>query len=490
MTDKIAYEALTFDDVLLIPAHSKVLPRDVDLKTQLTQNLTLSVPLVSAAMDTVTGSNMAIQMAIIGGIGILHRNQGIKEQSEEVDKVKRAESTIIQDPVTIESTRSVGDALNLIKLKSISGFPVVEDGFIRGIVTYRDLWNVTDLSTLISEVMTTGEKLITASYDTSFEDALKILADNRIEKLPLVDDKNKLTGLLTVKDIEKSRTFPDASKDSKGRLRVGAAIGVAKDSLDRAEQLINSQVDVLVIDSAHGHSEGVMKLVKKIKSLYPDQEIIAGNVVTEEGTAALIKSGADAVKVGIGPGASCTTRVVTGVGMPQLTAVMNCFKAAKEHNIPIIADGGIRYSGDIAKALASGASSVMMGSVLAGMEESPGEMILLDGRWFKSYRGMGSIGAMQKGGSDRYFQEDEEASKLVPEGIEGRVPYRGHVRDSVHQFMGGVRAAMGYCGASDIEYLRNNAKFSRVTASGIRESHPHDLIISREAPNYQSSGKV
>jgi len=398
MTDKIVYEALTFDDVLLIPAHSKVLPKDVNLKTQLTKNLTLSAPLVSAAMDTVTGSKMAIEMAIIGGIGILHRNQGIKEQSEAVDRVKRAESAIIQDPVTIESTRSVGDALKLIKFKGISGFPVVENGFIRGIVTYRDLWNVMDYSTPISEVMTSGDKLITAPYDTSFEDALKILADNRIEKLPLVDATEKLTGLLTVKDIEKSRKFPNASKDSKGRLRVGAAIGVAKDSLDRAEQIINSQVDVLVIDSAHGHSEGVLKLVKKIKSLYPKQEIIAGNVVTEEGTAALIKSGADAVKVGIGPGASCTTRVVTGVGMPQLTAIMNCYRAAKEHNIPIIADGGIRYSGDIAKALASGASSVMMGSMLAGMEESPGEMILLDGRWFKTYRGMGSIGAMQKGG--------------------------------------------------------------------------------------------
>ncbi|MCH8927633.1 MAG: IMP dehydrogenase [Candidatus Marinimicrobia bacterium] len=490
MTDKIEYEALTFDDVLLIPAHSKVLPRDVNLNTQLTKKLALSAPLVSAAMDTVTGSKMAIEMAIIGGIGILHRNQAIKEQSEAVDRVKRAESTIIQDPVTISLNSNVGDALKLLKLRSISGFPVVEDGFIRGIVTHRDIWNVTDFSTPISEVMTSGDKLITAPYDTSFEDALKILADNRIEKLPLVNDAEKLTGLLTVKDIEKSRKFPDASKDSKGRLRVGAAIGVAKDSLDRAEQLINSQVDVLVIDSAHGHSEGVLKLVEKIKSLYPEQEIIAGNVVTEEGTAALIKSGADAVKVGIGPGASCTTRVVTGVGMPQLTAVMNCYKAAKDHNIPIIADGGIRYSGDIAKALASGASSVMMGSVLAGMEESPGEMILLDGRWFKTYRGMGSIGAMQKGGSDRYFQEDEESSKLVPEGIEGRVPYRGHVRDSVHQFLGGVRAAMGYCGAPDIESFRNNAKFSRVTSSGIRESHPHDLIISREAPNYQSSGQV
>ena len=401
MTDKIEYEALTFDDVLLIPAHSKVLTRDVNMNTQLTKKLVLSAPIVFAAMDTVTGSKMAIEMEIIGGIGILHRNQGIKEQSEAVDRVKRAESTIIQDPVTISLNSNVGDALKLLKLRSISGFPVVEDGFIRGIVTHRDIWNVTDFSTPISEVMTSGDKLITAPYDTSFEDALKILADNRIEKLPLVNDAEKLTGLLTVKDIEKSRKFPDASKDSKGRLRVGAAIGVAKDSLDRAEQLINSQVDVLVIDSAHGHSEGVLKLVEKIKSLYPKQEIIAGNVVTEEGTAALIKSGADAVKVGIGPGASCTTRVVTGVGMPQLTAVMNCYKAAKDHNIPIIADGGIRYSGDIAKALASGASSVMMGSVLAGMEESPGEMILLDGRWFKTYRGMGSIGAMQKGGSDR-----------------------------------------------------------------------------------------
>ena len=490
MTEKIIFEALTFDDVLLVPAHSEVLPREVDLKSKITRNLTLSLPLVSAAMDTVTGADMAIQMAKLGGIGILHRNQSIEEQVIEVDKVKRAESTIIKDPVTIESSKTVGDTLQLIKSKGISGFPVVEDGQVRGIVTYRDLWNVEDKSIVISEVMTSGENLITAPYDTSFEEALKILADNRIEKLPLVDNSNNLKGLLTVKDIEKSRKYPNASKDSQGRLRVGAAIGVAKDSIERAERLINSQIDVLVIDSAHGHSKGVMDLLKKVKKMYPEQEVVAGNVVTGEGTKELIKHGADAVKVGIGPGASCTTRVVTGVGMPQLTAIMNCHKAAKEMNVPIIADGGIRYSGDIAKALAAGASTVMMGSVLAGMEESPGEMILLDGRWFKNYRGMGSISAMQKGGSDRYFQEDEESTKLVPEGIEGRVPYRGSVRESIHQFVGGIRAAMGYCGAPNIESLQENAQFVKITLSGIKESHPHDLIISREAPNYQSHGQI
>lgn len=490
LTDKVIFEALTFDDVLLIPAHSEILPREVDLKSKITRNLTLSLPLVSAAMDTVTGADMAIQMAKMGGIGILHRNQSIGEQVTEVDKVKRAESTIIKDPVTIESSKTVGDTLQLIKSKGISGFPVVENGYIRGIVTYRDLWNVEDKSIVISEVMTSGENLITAPYDTSFEEALKILADNRIEKLPLVDNSNNLKGLLTVKDIEKSRRFPNASKDSQGRLRVGAAIGVAKDSVERAERLINSQIDVLVIDSAHGHSKGVMELLERVKKEYPEQEVVAGNVVTEEGTEELINHGADAVKVGIGPGASCTTRVVTGVGMPQLTAIMNCQKAANKMNVPIIADGGIRYSGDIAKALAAGASTVMMGSVLAGMEESPGEMILLDGRWFKSYRGMGSIGAMRDGGSDRYFQEGEENAKLVPEGIEGRVPYRGSVRESIHQFVGGIRAAMGYCGTPNIESLQKNAQFAKITLSGIKESHPHDLIVSREAPNYQSHGQV
>ena len=490
LTEKVIIEALTFDDVLLVPAHSEVLPREVDLKSKITRNLTLSLPLVSAAMDTVTGADMAIQMAKLGGIGILHRNQSIDEQGTEVDKVKRAESTIIKDPVTIESSRTVGDTLQLIKSKDISGFPVVEDGQIRGIVTYRDLWNVEDKSIVISEVMTSGEDLITAPYNTSFEEALKILADNRIEKLPLVDNSNNLKGLLTVKDIEKSRRFPNASKDSQGRLRVGAAIGVAKDSMERAERLINSQIDVLVIDSAHGHSKGVMDLLKRVKKSYPEQEVVAGNVVTKEGTEDLINHGADAVKVGIGPGASCTTRVVTGVGMPQLTAIMNCQKAAKKMNVPIIADGGIRFSGDIAKALAAGASTVMMGSVLAGMEESPGEMILLDGRWFKNYRGMGSIGAMQSGGSDRYFQEDEEKAKLAPEGIEGRVPYRGSVRESIHQFVGGIRAAMGYCGAPNIASLQKNAQFAKITLSGMKESHPHDLIISREAPNYQSHGQV
>ncbi len=490
LEDKILYEALTFDDVLLIPAHSEVLPKDVDLNTRLTKNMKLSLPLISAAMDTVTGSEMAIQMAKLGGIGILHRNQSIEEQSAEVDRVKRAESTIIKDPVTIDSSESVGDALQLIRSEGISGFPVVHEDNLLGIVTYRDLWNVEDLSTPVSDVMTSGDKLITADIDTSFEDALKILADNRIEKLPLIGKEDKLKGLLTVKDIEKSRQFPNAAKDDQGRLRVGAAVGVSKDAMERVESLITSQVDVLVIDSAHGHSKGVLNLIKEVKKTHPDRDIIAGNVVTEEGTSELIEHGADAVKVGIGPGASCTTRVVTGAGMPQLTAILNCIKAADKHDVPLIADGGIRYSGDIAKALAAGASTVMMGSVLAGMEESPGEMILFDGRWFKTYRGMGSIGAMQTGGSDRYFQEGEETAKLVPEGIEGRVPYGGQVRDSVHQFIGGVRAAMGYCGAENIESLKNNAKFVKVTATGIKESHPHDLVISREAPNYQARGSV
>ena len=490
LEDKILYEALTFDDVLLIPANSEVLPKDVDLNTRLTKNLKLSLPLISAAMDTVTGSEMAIQMAKLGGIGILHRNQSVEEQSAEVDKVKRAESTIIKDPVTIDSSKSVGDALELIRSEGISGFPVVHEGKLHGIVTYRDLWNVDDLSTPVSDVMTSGDKLITADIDTSFDVALKLLADNRIEKLPLIGNEGKLKGLLTVKDIEKSRQFPNAAKDDQGRLRVGAAVGVSIDAMERVESLINSQVDVLVIDSAHGHSRGVLDIVKEVKKVHPGVDIIAGNVVTEEGTAELIEYGADAVKVGIGPGASCTTRVVTGAGMPQLTAILNCRIAADKHDVPLIADGGIRYSGDIAKALAAGASTVMMGSVLAGMEESPGEMILFDGRWFKTYRGMGSIGAMQTGGSDRYFQEGEEKAKLVPEGIEGRVPYRGQVRESVHQFIGGVRAAMGYCGAENIEDLKNSAKFVKVTATGIKESHPHDLVISREAPNYQSRGSV
>lgn len=475
---------LTFDDVLLLPAYSAVHPRDTDTRTKLTNSIRLSIPLLSAAMDTVTESRMAIAMAREGGLGVIHKNMSIDRQAGEVDRVKRSESGMILNPITLRPDRPLRDALDLMERFSISGVPIVDEGGrLRGILTNRDLQFETELERPIGEVMT-AEGLVTAPVGTSLEEAERVLHDQRIEKLPVVDADGKLRGLITVKDIFKRRRFPNACKDELGRLRVGAAIGTGRQDSERAAELMGAGCDVLVIDTAHGHSAGVLEALDRLRQRLPDAQIIAGNVATAEGTRALYERGASAVKVGIGPGSICTTRIVTGVGVPQLTAVLEAVSGVDDE-IPIISDGGIRFSGDIVKALAAGASCAMMGSLLAGTEESPGESFLLEGRRFKTVRGMGSLSAMEQGSADRYFQEDAPHSrKLVPEGIEGRVPYKGPATDVVFQLVGGVRSGMGYLGCTDIESLRTAPRFMPITGGGLRESHPHDVVITRESPNY------
>lgn len=481
---RLVGEGLTFDDVLLLPEHSEVHPRETSVRTRLTRGIELAIPLVSAAMDTVTESRMAIAMAREGGIGIVHKNMSIERQAAEVDRVKRSESGMILNPITLTPERPLRAALALMEEFSISGVPIVDsDGRLVGIITNRDLQFEKELDRPIQEVMT-REGLIVAPVGTSLDEAEKILQRHRIEKLPVVDEHGKLRGLITVKDIFKRRQYPDACKDSHGRLRVGAAIGASTQDLERAAELIAAGCDVLVIDTAHGHSQNVLDALSRVREKFPDAQIIAGNVGTAEGARALVERGADGVKVGIGPGSICTTRVVTGVGVPQLTAVMEAVRGV-EGAVPVIADGGIKYSGDIVKALAAGASAVMMGSLLAGTEESPGESFLLEGRRYKTVRGMGSLSAMEQGSADRYFQgETRDARKLVPEGIEGRVPYKGPVSDVIFQLVGGLRSGMGYCGCRDLEALRTRTRFIRISNSGLRESHPHDVVITREAPNY------
>ena len=479
-------KALTFDDVLLVPKASDVVPKDVNLQTRLTRKISMNIPLLSAAMDTVTENEMAVSLARQGGIGIIHKNLSIDEQANMVDRVKRSESGMIANPVTLSSDKSINDAKKVMENYHISGLPVVEKGKLVGIITNRDIRFEADGNLSVKDRMT-SKNLVTVSEGTTLEDAKKVLQQHRIEKLLVVNDKGNLAGLITVKDIQKKEDFPNACKDNNGRLRVGAAIGVNNDSIDRAKALLDADVDVIVIDTAHGHSSGVLESLKSIKKAVGDLQIIAGNVATLEGTKALIDAGVDCVKVGIGAGASCTTRVVAGVGMPQLSGVMNCVDEAQKHDIPIIADGGIRYSGDLAKAIAAGAESVMLGSIFAGMDESPGEFILYEGRQYKSYRGMGSLGAMKKGSGDRYFQDDLESTKLVPEGIEGMVPYRGSVQMTIHQLMGGLRSSMGYCGAKNIKTFHDKAEFIEITTAGAKESHPHEVKITKEAPNYQVS---
>jgi IMP dehydrogenase len=491
--------ALTFDDVLLVPQHSRVLPRQVDVSTRLTRNIRLNVPLVSAAMDTVTESRLAIAMAQHGGLGVIHKNLSIEEQASEVDRVKRSESGMIVDPITLSPTHKIYEALELMKKYRISGVPITDDGSkegrLVGILTNRDLRFETNVNRPIADIMT-RENLITVPVGTTLDAAREILHQNKVEKLLVVDREFRLKGLITVKDIQKAVKYPNASKDSLGRLRCGAAIGVARDTVERAEALVAANVDVLVVDTAHGHSQGVLDMVRRIRSRFGNVELIAGNVATAEGTQALIAEGVDAVKVGIGAGSICTTRVVAGIGVPMITAVMDCARAAERHNVPIVADGGIRFSGDIVKALAVGASTTMIGNLFAGTDESPGELILYQGRSFKEYRGMGSIGAMRRGSRDRYFQDefdlDSGASttgsfdKLVPEGIEGRVAHKGSVAAMIHQLIGGLRAGMGYCGCGTISQLQRDAKLIRVTTAGVRESHVHDVTITKEAPNYRS----
>ncbi len=480
---EIVKEGLTFDDVLLIPEASDVLPAEVDLKTTLTSGIHLNIPILSAAMDTVTESRLAIAMAREGGMGIIHKNMSIEEQAKEVDKVKRSEHGVITDPFFLEPDHLVKDALALMERYRISGVPITKDGKLVGILTNRDLRFETNYDQPISNVMT-KENLITAPVGTSLEEAQKILGKHRIEKLPIVDKDGYLKGLITIKDIEKSIQYPNSARDKHGRLIAGAAVGIAANTMDRVAALVESKVDVIAIDTAHGHSAFVLKKVSEIKSKYPKVPLIAGNVATAEATKALIDAGADVVKVGIGPGSICTTRIVAGIGVPQLTAVMDCAEEADKHKKRIIADGGIKYSGDIVKALAAGGSAVMIGSMLAGTEESPGEIELYQGRSFKVYRGMGSLGAMAQGSNDRYFQEN--AKKFVPEGVEGRVPYRGSVSDIIYQMKGGLRSGMGYCGKHNIEELRKHSKFVRITNAGLLESHPHDISISKEAPNYSA----
>ena len=479
--DKFGKQGLTFDDVLLIPAHSNVLPRDVDVRTHLTKNITLNIPIMSAGMDTVTEAEMAIAMAREGGIGVIHKNMSIDEQAREVKLVKRSEHGIIVDPIYLAPDNTLCDADELMNKYHISGVPVTEDGKLVGIITNRDMRFETDLSRPISEIMT-SDGLVTAPENTTLEEAKKILQAHRIEKLPLVDKEGHLKGLITIRDIEKMRKFPNSNKDEDGRLRVAAAIGVTQDVEDRVEALLDAKADVLVIDTAHGHSEGVLQTIRMLRKDFPTLELIAGNVATYDATKALIEAGVSAVKVGIGPGSICTTRVVAGIGVPQITAIYDCARAAEGTGIPIIADGGIQYSGDIAKALGAGASCVMLGNLLAGTEEAPGEMIIYQGKNYKSYRGMGSLGAMQAGSKDRYFQQN--AKKLVPEGIEGRIPYKGHVSDVLFQLIGGLRASMGYCGAKDIKAMNEETQFIQITGAGLRESHPHDVSITKEAPNY------
>lgn len=482
--NKFVKEGLTFDDVLLIPGKSDILPKDVNLQVQLSENLKLNIPMISAGMDTVTEAEMAIAMARQGGLGIIHKNMSIEAQAEQVDKVKRSESGVISDPFFLTPDHQVFDAEHLMGKYRISGVPIVNnetDQKLVGILTNRDLRFISDFSLKISDVMTV-ENLVTAPVGTTLEQAEKILQKYKIEKLPLVDEDSVLKGLITIKDIEKVIEFPNSAKDKQGRLLVGAAVGVTKDTLKRAEMLVKANVDAIVLDTAHGHSAGVLNKVKEIREAFPEVTIIAGNVATAEATRALIEAGADVVKVGIGPGSICTTRVVAGVGVPQITAVYDCATEARKLGKTIIADGGIKYSGDVVKALAAGGDAVMLGSLLAGTTESPGETEIFQGRRFKVYRGMGSVAAMEKGSKDRYFQED--AKKFVPEGIEGRLPYKGPLADTVYQLLGGVRAGMGYCGTATLHDLKEKAQFIRMTGAGLRESHPHDVQITKEAPNY------
>ena len=486
MQDRIAYQGITFDDVLLEPRYSEIMPSDVNTSTRLTTRIELSLPIISSPMDTVTESDMAIAMAQEGGIGIIHKNMSIERHAMEVDRVKRSANGIIVDPVTLPPTEKVGEASRIMDERNIGGVPITENGKLKGILTRRDLKFLESSDTLISEVMT-KENLVTAKENTSLQDAQRILRENKVEKLLLVDDNYELRGLITIKDVDKNLQFPGASKDHRGRLRVGAAVGVY--NFDRVDELIKRGVDVLVVDSAHGHSKNVIETVKQIKQKH-DIDVIAGNIATEDGARDLIKAGVDAVKVGIGPGSICTTRIISGVGVPQLSAVRNAYRAASEAGIPLIADGGIRFSGDIVKALAAGAQTVMLGGLLAGLDESPGEMILYQGRTFKRYRGMGSLGAMVKGSSERYRQsvdnEDSKSNgqKLVPEGVEGRVPYKGHLNTLLYQMIGGIRAGMGYLGVSTIEELRKEARFIQVSSASVRENHPHDIAITQESPNY------
>ncbi len=482
MINRLSKEGLTFDDLLLIPGKSEVLPADVDVSTRLTRNIKLEVPIMSAGMDTVTETRMAIAIAREGGLGIIHKNMTIEDQAKMVDRVKRSEHGIITDPFFLSPDNKIQEALDIMEHYRISGVPITTGRKLVGIITNRDIRFETNFEQSIKNVMT-SDRLVTAPVDTTMEQAMQILRKYKIEKLPLVDDNFNLMGLITIKDIEKNIKYPRAAKDLRGRLLAGAAVGIARDTMERVEALYKAGTDVIVVDTAHGHSTGVLDLVSKIKAAYPQLDLIAGNVATGEATEDLIKAGADAVKVGIGPGSICTTRVVAGIGVPQITAVMDCAEVASRYNIPIIADGGIKYSGDISKAIAAGADVVMLGNLLAGTEESPGETVILQGRSYKVYRGMGSLGAMSEGSSDRYFQED--AKKLVPEGIEGRVPYKGNVSETIFQLVGGLRAGMGYCGLKNIAEMKTESKFIKITNAGLTESHPHDVSITKEAPNYR-----
>ncbi len=486
---EIIKEALTFDDVLLVPAYSDVLPRDVQLKTQLTRNITLNIPLVSAAMDTVTESRLAIAIAQEGGIGIIHKNMTAEQQAREVRYVKKYESGVIKDPITISSNTTVREVMELTRANNISGVPVVDGNDLVGIVTSRDLRFETRLDEKVTSVMTPKKNLITVNESADHKEAIALLHEHRIEKILVVDDDFHLKGMITVKDIQKAKDYPNASKDQQERLRVGAAVGTGGGTEERVEALVKAGVDVLIVDTAHGHSQGVLDRVRWVKTNFPDVQVIGGNIATAEAAKALVEAGADGVKVGIGPGSICTTRIVAGVGVPQITAVSSVSEALKGTGVPIIADGGIRYSGDVAKALAAGAHTVMLGGLFAGTEEAPGDVELYQGRSYKSYRGMGSLGAMsqQQGSSDRYFQEESSVEKLVPEGVEGRVPYKGSMLAIIHQLLGGIKSSMGYTGNKSIENLHNKAQFVRVTSAGMRESHVHDVSITKEAPNYQSS---
>ena len=481
---RIIKQAYTFDDVLLVPNKSEVLPKEVSLKTKLTKKISLNIPMISAGMDTVTESTMAIAMAREGGIGIIHKNMSIEAQAREVDRVKRQENGVITDPIFLSPEHTLQDAEDLMAQYRISGVPITVDGKLVGILTNRDTTFETDFTKKIKDVMT-KENLVTAPENTSLDEAKELLRKHKIEKLPLVDKEGVLKGLITIKDIEKTKAFPNAAKDEKGRLLCGAAVGVTKDMMERVEALVKAKVDVITIDTAHGHSKGVLDAVKQVKEVYPELQVIAGNVATAEATEDLIKAGADCVKVGIGPGSICTTRIVAGVGVPQLTAVMDCVEVGRKYGIPVIADGGIKYSGDIVKAMAAGACAVMMGSLLAGCEEAPGETEIYQGRSYKVYRGMGSLAAMACGSKDRYFQEGNK--KLVPEGVEGRVAYKGLVSDTIFQLLGGIKSGMGYLGSKDFETLYQTATFVTQTANGLRESHPHDINITKEAPNYSVS---
>lgn len=479
--ERFAKVGLTFDDVLLVPAASEILPRDVDTSTRLTRRIRLNIPLMSAGMDTVTESRMAVAMAREGGVGVIHKNMTIEKQALEVDRVKRSEHGVISDPIYLSPESPISEALLLMERYRISGVPITENGRLVGILTNRDLRFEKDFSKSVAAAMT-RENLITAPVGTTLDQAKEILQNYKVEKLPIVDDDFNLCGLITIKDIEKARQYPNSAKDRKGRLLVAAAVGVSSDIMERVDALVGSSVDVIVVDTAHGHSRGVLNTVYAVKSRYSDVDIVAGNVGTPDGVRDLVAAGADCVKIGIGPGSICTTRVVAGAGVPQVTAIYECAEEAAKHDIPIIGDGGIKYSGDITKAIAAGADVVMIGSLFAGTEESPGDIEIYQGRSYKVYRGMGSLGAMKEGGRDRYFQEDQK--KLVPEGVEGRVPYKGPLADTVYQLMGGVRAGMGYCGTASIQELKAKTKFMRITPAGLRESHPHDVVITKEAPNY------